>query len=867
MKQARQSVQDAKDTPWISYLYGVSLEAVGRHEEALAAYQEELRINPGHKEAGIRCEELLKALSKPVLKSIPTAQRSWHTSLPRPTLLTMQQSLHNYHYRGVPMLKNPFDTALYPQLLWKLKPRTVFEIGSKSGGSALWMGDMVESFHLDTHIHSLDIVRVTDVSHPRVTFWEGDGRALEKSFSPDFLQNQPRPWLVIEDADHTYETSSAVLKFFDPWLKPEEYIVVEDGIISDLVDDPECNSGPHRALKEFLSKHSDAYEIDGEYCDFFGYNMTWCTNGFLRKKANAPFAGGPGDSLKEAERLLNAGQTGGVFPLLTQLKGQRTPTRNVDLLRAKCFIALQQPVAALEAAKEELRYFPDNEEAAKIVLKLEPSIQRPPVFTSGEFQELYNKIAPFTMVGMARLNSLYELSKNVCQKDVPGSFVECGVAAGGSSALLATVIKRDSKRPRKLFACDTFTGMPDASLQDTHGSVTAEEMGWGAGTCAATVDSLNAVCEKLGVMEIVEPVQGLFADTLPKLCERVGPIAFLHMDGDWYASTRDILENLFDQVVEGGVIQIDDYGYWDGCKRAIKEFEEKRGLHFNLHTIDDTGVWMIKTGAVGGPVSSTVRAVSARQERLLNLGCGAHFHPDWVNVDIAAHDPKVMQHDLQLRLPFEDASFAAVYHSHVLEHLPRWRAEFFLKECYRVLATDGILRLVVPDLETITRLYLKYLDGALAGDEESARRHDWMTLELLDQMTREESGGEMKKYWRQKPMPAGEFVFERMGQEVRKFLDACRSSSQPPGESEQLRDSSHLDETQAVRFRQSGEIHKWMYDRWSLRVLLEKCGFSNIVVCSAADSRIPNFGRYHLDVTDDGSIRKPDSLFMEAIKP
>ena len=168
------------------------------------------------------------------------------------------------------MLKNPFDFAIYPVLVWNTKPATIFEIGSKSGGSALWFGDMLESFGINGHVYSLDVVRVTGLTHPKVTFLEGDGRALEKSFTAEFLGGLPRPWLVIEDADHAYETSIAALRFFDPWLKPGEYIVVEDGIISDLEQDPAFNSGPHRALKEMFRTRPGAYEIDGDYCDLFG---------------------------------------------------------------------------------------------------------------------------------------------------------------------------------------------------------------------------------------------------------------------------------------------------------------------------------------------------------------------------------------------------------------------------------------------------------------------------------------------------------------------------------------------------------------------------------------------------------------------
>ena len=184
----------------------------------------------------------------------------------------------------LPLLKNPFDLALYPLLLWRTKPRTLFEIGSKDGGSALWMGDLFDTFGIDGHIYSLDVFKVESVSHPRVTFLQGDGRDLGPSFRRDMMASLPRPFLVIEDADHAYETSIAVLRFFHPFLQPGEYIVTEDGIITDMTSgDDSFLSGPHRALQEFLTEHGDQYEIDSGYCDFFGSNVTWNTNGYLRK--------------------------------------------------------------------------------------------------------------------------------------------------------------------------------------------------------------------------------------------------------------------------------------------------------------------------------------------------------------------------------------------------------------------------------------------------------------------------------------------------------------------------------------------------------------------------------------------------------
>src|SRR3981081_2098943 len=167
-------------------------------------------------------------------------------------------------------------------------------------------------------------------------------------------------------------------------------------------------------------------------------------------------------------------------------------------------------------------------------------------------------------------------------------------------------------------------------------------------------------------------------------------------------------------------------------------------------------------------------AAAASRVDYLNLGCGNAFHADWTNVDISPHDPSVIPHNLNEPLPFSDREFSVVYHSHVLEHLSRHEGEIFLRECHRVLKPGGVLRVVVPDLERITRLYLEYLEGALGGNEEATKRYEWIILELLDQMVREQSGGEMGKYWRQEPMPAEDFVFERMGEEVRRVIHCLR---------------------------------------------------------------------------------------------
>jgi predicted SAM-dependent methyltransferase len=248
---------------------------------------------------------------------------------------------------------------------------------------------------------------------------------------------------------------------------------------------------------------------------------------------------------------------------------------------------------------------------------------------------------------------------------------------------------------------------------------------------------------------------------------------------------------------------------------------------------------------------------------LLNLGCGRHFHPDWTNVDYSAAGPGVLKHDLRAPLPFPDGSCAVVYHSHVLEHFPKRFAPQFLRECHRALEPGGILRVVVPDLETIARLYLKALEGALSGDAGAAHRHEWLTLEMLDQLVRDQSGGEMLRYWKRNPIPAESFVIERLGKEAGDIIQQLRAH--PPAPEPAAAPCRAPEEI--IAFRETGEIHQWMYDRFSLARLLTETGFLDPQVCAADQSRIPNFVAYGLDTNPDGTVRKPDSLFMEAAKP
>lgn len=281
--------------------------------------------------------------------------------------------------------------------------------------------------------------------------------------------------------------------------------------------------------------------------------------------------------------------------------------------------------------------------------------------------------------------------------------------------------------------------------------------------------------------------------------------------------------------------------------------------------------------------------------RYVNLGCGSRYHADWINIDIEPLGPGVIAHDLGRGIPLEDASCDVVYHSHVLEHIRRADAARFLVECHRVLKPGGIIRVVVPDLEGICRTYLEKLEGALEGDAAACADYEWMMLELIDQTTRERSGGMMGEYVRRPALANEAFVLERIGEEGRKMMDAVRkrareaaqpgaqrSARAPVARSNGVRSlggrvrrrllNMVLGEADARalaigRFRLAGEVHQWMYDRHSLALTLRDAGFADPTVRTATSSAVDGWAGFHLDTLEDGRTVKPDSLFMEAIKP
>jgi predicted SAM-dependent methyltransferase len=263
--------------------------------------------------------------------------------------------------------------------------------------------------------------------------------------------------------------------------------------------------------------------------------------------------------------------------------------------------------------------------------------------------------------------------------------------------------------------------------------------------------------------------------------------------------------------------------------------------------------------------------------KYINLGCGLNYSSqiEWVNFDFIKSSPNVISYNLLKGIPIASDSSDFVYHSHVLEHFNKNDGKKFLSECFRVLKKDGIIRVVVPDLESIIKEYLTLLNFGINNldDENNKANYDWIMLEMFDQTVRNYTGGDMSRYLKNNHIPNLDFIIKRIGDEASSII-APKNNRKITIKSvffslkHRLPNLINIFRTKYSKighFRLQGEIHQWMYDRYSLTILLSEIGFSKIKITNAHDSYLSNWNKYSLDIKN-GMPRKPDSLYIEAIK-
>lgn len=224
--------------------------------------------------------------------------------------------------------------------------------------------------------------------------------------------------------------------------------------------------------------------------------------------------------------------------------------------------------------------------------------------------DIISTVKPYTMLSQERLLSLFTQVEYCEKAGIPGCYVECGVWKGGSVGLMALTNMKYSTQPRHIHLFDSFQEIcePDA-LVDGERAIN-EVKNWSKGGVSGELKPLTGIYDSFGgpgslegnkvLMEEIlgyDPNflhyhKGWFQDTLPQVTN-IDKIAILRLDGDWYASTKICLDCLYDKVTSGGIIIIDDYGAYEGCRKAVDEFIADNNIKAYLSYVDmDCRYWI-----------------------------------------------------------------------------------------------------------------------------------------------------------------------------------------------------------------------------------------------------------------------------------
>jgi hypothetical protein len=209
---------------------------------------------------------------------------------------------------------------------------------------------------------------------------------------------------------------------------------------------------------------------------------------------------------------------------------------------------------------------------------------------------------PFTMTSVERMAALVNAVTYITEHKLPGDIAECGVWRGGSMMTMAMKLLAVGDRSRSLYLYDTYEGMSEPSEHDIkdNGTPAADlhqgYMDRNKRWCYASLEDVHDNILSTGYPEDkVHLIKGKVEDTIPKSLP--GRLAILRLDTDWYESTRHELVHLYPLLHAGGVMVIDDYGHWQGARKAVDEFFAAHREPVYLHRIDYTGRMMIKGGA------------------------------------------------------------------------------------------------------------------------------------------------------------------------------------------------------------------------------------------------------------------------------
>lgn len=195
-----------------------------------------------------------------------------------------QNNVHfNQKYRGLNMIKNPFDLVIYEELFWEIKPTVVIEIGNRHGGFSLWLRDRMKLVGVDGKIITIDIEPLADGNfseHKSDKFVSiiGDCNSVDTIEKVKKHIDQNDIVMIIEDSSHTFDNTFKALENYKDMVTVGSYLIIEDGICD--VIDLGVSPGPMKAVEEWIKINGENFEIDR---DRERYIMTYNPKGYLKR--------------------------------------------------------------------------------------------------------------------------------------------------------------------------------------------------------------------------------------------------------------------------------------------------------------------------------------------------------------------------------------------------------------------------------------------------------------------------------------------------------------------------------------------------------------------------------------------------------
>jgi O-methyltransferase len=216
-------------------------------------------------------------------------------------------------------------------------------------------------------------------------------------------------------------------------------------------------------------------------------------------------------------------------------------------------------------------------------------------------REALKVVDEYTMTSYERMVTLWQQVRYLDRAGIDGGLVECGTWRGGAMGMMALAHLASGPPSRLLHLFDSFEGLPepdeakDRAMAVEYASGQAGGALQSIGRCVGPLeDNQRLLHEVIGYpVALTKYHVGWFQDTVPAAASEMGAIALLRLDGDWYESTKVCLESLSPQVSSGGIVVIDDYGKWPGCRQAVDEFMARLSRPVFLSHIDASGRYYV----------------------------------------------------------------------------------------------------------------------------------------------------------------------------------------------------------------------------------------------------------------------------------